>query len=413
MKKFKILIYTLISLAIISCKEDARQPLYEGQTPPPPVSSTRVESIPGGVKITYDMPDDPGLLYVKAIYDLKGVKMEAKSSYYKNFIVVEGFGDTGEKEVSLYAVSRSEKMSTPVTLKVTPLPAPVYDVFNSLVVNTSFGGFTIAFDNPAALGGGVNSNITMGVVKWDATLKEWVRFDSFYSGLAKGIFAVRRQAPVETKFGVFLKDRWGNYTDTLEKTLTPWPEVELDPKKIKDARKNPVPQRAPFPELTGIVKDAEHEGSNTWDRMFDGDLTNFFHTKQRFDMPIWMPVDLGVTAKLSRYVLWQRTGGGGSGWPFTHGNPHEWEIWGTTNIADPNSWIKLDHQVMVKPSGSPIGINTNDDKAIAEAGMEYNIDPALPPVRYVAFKLIDNWASIGGATGFMHISELKFFGQIQ
>lgn len=410
MKKVKIFIYALISLSIFSCKEDLRAPLYDAQNPPPPISSASVQAIPGGVKITYKLPDDPGLLYVKATYDLKGVKMEAKSSYYNNFIVVEGFGDIKEKEVNLYAVSRSEKLSTPVTLKVTPLPAPVYDVYNSLQVNESFGGFTIAFENPAALGGGVNSNITMGVVRWDDILKEWVRFDSFYSGLAKGIFSVRRQPSVLTQFGVFLKDRWGNYTDTLKKTLTPWPEVELDRTKFKDARKNPVPQRAPFPELTGIVKDAEHEGSYPWDKMFDGDITTFFHTKQRYDMPIWMPVDLGVTAKLSRYVLWQRTG---SGWPFTHGNPHEWEIWGTTNVADPNSWIKLDHQVMVKPSGSPIGVLTNDDKAVAELGMEYNIDPALPAVRYVAFKLIDNWASIGGATGFMHISELKFFGQLK
>ncbi|TCC99290.1 DUF4959 domain-containing protein [Pedobacter hiemivivus] len=410
MKKVKIFIYALISLSIFSCKEDLRAPLYDGQNPPPPISSASVEAIPGGVKITYRLPDDPGLLYVKATYDLKGVKMEAKSSYYNNFIIVEGFGDTKEKEVSLYAVSRSEKLSTPVTLKVTPLPAPVYDVYNSLQVNESFGGFTIAFENPAALGGGVNSNITMGVVRWDDILKEWVRFDSFYSGLAKGIFSVRRQPPVLTQFGVFLKDRWGNYTDTLKKTLTPWPEVELDRTKFKDARKNPVPQRAPFPELTGIVKDAEHEGSYPWDKMFDGDITTFFHTKQRYDMPIWMPVDLGVTAKLSRYVLWQRTG---SGWPFTHGNPHEWEIWGTNNVADPNSWIKLDHQVMVKPSGSPIGVLTNDDKAVAELGMEYNIDPALPAVRYVAFKLIDNWASIGGATGFMHVAELKFYGQLK
>ena len=68
----KELIFYLISLALfIACNEEP-----VGQTPldniaPGKVSDINVTNIPGGAYLTYKLPDDEDLLYVKAIYQLK------------------------------------------------------------------------------------------------------------------------------------------------------------------------------------------------------------------------------------------------------------------------------------------------------------------------------------------------------
>lgn len=68
----KNLFFILISLALfIACNEEP-----VGQTPldniaPGKVSDINVTNIPGGAYLTYKLPDDEDLLYVKAIYQLK------------------------------------------------------------------------------------------------------------------------------------------------------------------------------------------------------------------------------------------------------------------------------------------------------------------------------------------------------
>jgi hypothetical protein len=102
--------------------------------------------------------------------------------------------------------------------------------------------------------------------------------------------------------------------------------------------------------------------------------------------------------------------GGGE---FNHGNPHEWELWGTNDPTNVNSWVLLDHEVMVKPSGLPLGVNSNDDTYIATNGQEYQFPTNTPAVRYVAWKTIDCWASPQGQTGFFHLLEFSVYGQVQ
>jgi hypothetical protein len=97
----------------MGCKEDRLEPMGHDSTPPGQVSNVGVESLPGKVKLTYTLPGDPNLLYVKAVYRLNsGAMREIKASYYTNTMTLDGFGDTNVHDVQVYAVNRSEVAST-------------------------------------------------------------------------------------------------------------------------------------------------------------------------------------------------------------------------------------------------------------------------------------------------------------
>ncbi|SMD13467.1 DUF4959 domain-containing protein [Pedobacter nyackensis] len=414
---------TILSLLIIAmlfngCKEDKIEPIDSDKTPPGKISNVVVEAGKGSAKITYTLPNSSNLLYVKAVFEIKpGVIQEAKSSYYKNEIIVEGFSNTDERNIKLYAVSRAEVSSEAVIVKVKPLPAPVYDVFSTLDVTESFGGFVVKFENPAANSLNVNSNIRIGVLRYDPVAKEWNQIDMHYSGLVEGKFSVRGLVAEKQKFGFFIKDRFDNVTDTLVKEMTPIFEEQLNGALIKHIKSgHPVPQLPPLPLDGSPVMHAEvysssWELSKLFNDVYGG--SDGFHTKERFVQPIWVTMDLGVKAKLSRYKWWQRLHDNNETYFYSHGNPHQWEIWGTNDLNDVNSWVKLDGQVLQKPSGLPVGILSNDDREAARAGHEYEFANHNIAVRYIAWKNIDSWASIEGTFGLMHLAELKIWGQIQ
>jgi hypothetical protein len=417
MKRNIKILFSFFLLAILlvnGCKKELNKPIDDNPNAPQPITNPVVKNIAGGAVISYTLPEDANLLYVKAVYERNGETVASKASYFRNNIIVEGLGDTVEQNVVLYAVSRSEVPSEPVNVKINPLAPAISGVLKSLDIVESFGGMSIKFLNPAPTSSAPN-NIVIGILMWDTRLSEWVDVDAYYTGLESGVFSVRGLESVEQKFGFFVKDTWGNRTDTIEKILTPIYEEELDVSKIKYVKgKYPVPQKAPLPTTGDPVLEPGNLSSWPFDNLFDGEIGNSgFHTNERNPVPIWIPMDLGVTAQLSRYKIWQRMHDNNSTYFYSHGNPHEWEIWGTNTPNDPDSWQLLDHRVMVKPSGLPIGQVTNDDVEIARLGHEYEFPIGTPAVRYIAWKHIDSWASIDGSTGFLHMSEMKLWGQIK
>lgn len=397
-------------LSLQSCKEEFMKPIYSKTGAPAAIKNAVVENIPGGAVISYTLPDDASLLYVKAVYERKGKMVESKSSFYKKEVLVEGLGDTKAREVKLYAVSRSEEASEPVSITINPLAPPIYDVLASLDIKESFGGMNVKFDNKEST---VERpyNIVIGVVAWDEHLNEWKDVDAYYTALPDGGFSVRGLEAVERKFGFFVKDTWDNETDTLAVNLTPIYEEQLN--APTDMRKKfPIPQVAPLPIDGSLVAEPGNLGSWPFTALFDDKMgNNGFHSNEKNPIPAWFPMDFGQPVRLSRYKVWQRMHDDNSTYFYSHGNPHEWEIWGTNTPSDVNSWVLLDHRIMQKPSGLPIGQVTNDDVEIARAGHEYELPLETQAYRYIAWKHIDNWASINGALGFLHMSELRFWGQ--
>src|ERR1044072_8076731 len=237
----KKLIITVTAIIIINAcgKQMGREPLNNDPSVPTAVSNVKVENRSGKVKITYTVPYDPALLYVQAEYKLSSGEMATrKASYYEDSLVLDGFADTLEHEVSLYSISRSSVKSEPVLVKVKPLEASIFHVIKSLKIENAFGGYNINALNPT----GENIGI---IVLTKNVFKEYEADNnlSVFTNEKTILSKVRNMDTTTVRIGFFAKDRWGNKTDTLYKDITPIYEVQLSPANFKGvAMPNDAPQ---------------------------------------------------------------------------------------------------------------------------------------------------------------------------
>jgi hypothetical protein len=387
----------VVLLSFFGCqKYENGVPINKNDQAPPPVSNVEVQNLPGGATISYKLPQSENLLYVMAEYSIHdSIRLNKKASYYNNSLTIEGFPDTKTYDVQLYAVSRGGKKSDPVTVKVKPLTPPVVSVFMSLVMKPTFGGVNVSFLNESG------ADIKINVLTTDS-LGNLYPADIFYTQSKKGNFSTRGFAAEKRKFGVFVRDRWNNYSDTLFADITPFFEQKLNKTKFKGL---PLPTDTYQPHLDdGLV--------DLWDDVWD--VPNpVFHTKPNTGIPQWFSFDMGVTARLSRFKFYHRLArsSGGTDGAYYAGDPEEFEIWGSNNPSADGSWdnwILLGHFVSKKPSGS--ATPTSEDLQFACVdGEDFEFPLDIPPVRYLRFKTLKNW---GGVT-YVYISELTFWGSEQ
>lgn len=102
-------IATLIFLtASMSCSKDD-----QGDTTPPDVLTVvSVTPTNGGGIITYDLPNDNDVLYVRAVYtNTNGVEVSRASSSYNNHIEVSGLNQTTPLTITLYVVDENYNQS--------------------------------------------------------------------------------------------------------------------------------------------------------------------------------------------------------------------------------------------------------------------------------------------------------------
>lgn len=386
----RILIFLPIMLFIITaCKREVHSSLYAEGNAPGPLSNTAVVNLPGAAQITYSLPHDNTILYVKADYENRpGSKREVKTSYYTNQLTVDGFGDTLEHTISLYVVNRSEQVSPPVTVKVKPLTPPVVAVFKSLSVTPDFGGLRIAFTNEA------KADVAIYTLAENANhIMEQAHVN--YTLLPSGVYTMRGFDSTARKFSFYVKDRFGNTSDTLTATYKPLYEKILD--------------KALFRKIQ-LPTDVGDDWGLPMENMWNGSITGFwdmFHTQTK-PFPMWFTFDMGVTVKLSRMTLWQRQTPA-TDWIYSANNPKKYEVWGSNN-PDPdggwNNWTKLVEHEVKKPSGLPLGQVTQDDIAAAVKGEEMTIPLDKQPVRYLRFRILETFTN--SAT---NIAEVSIWGQ--
>ena len=95
----------------------------------------------------YKLPVDEDLLYVEAQYERKGIKYNTKASCFENTLVIEGYADTEEHEVSLFCIDRSNNYSEPIILKIKPEVTPVITIGESLTLAQDIGGVHVVWEN--------------------------------------------------------------------------------------------------------------------------------------------------------------------------------------------------------------------------------------------------------------------------
>lgn len=133
--------------------------------------------------------------------------------------------------------------------------------------------------------------------------------------------------------------------------------------------------------------------------------------KKGLVFPLSVTIDLGTTAVLDHFVLWQM-GADHKSYFYWNANVKKFELWGSMEPdADGGweSWTKLSEHEVVKPSG--LGDNERDDNDIdqALAGHTFDLPDDLPAIRYVRVKVLETWKNYPGENRFF-IQELSFYG---
>lgn len=383
----------LAALLMTGCKEDDLLKPYghDDGIAPAPVSNTRVRNFPGGATIYYDRPSDSDLSYIKAEFTATtGEKREVRASQYVDSLVVEGLGDTREYTVNLYSYDYFENHSEAVPVTITPETPPVYTVFESLKYTVDFGGFLIEYENPT------KTNIAIYVVQRDTVSNEFEYYDAYYTRTASGTYAVRGLPNVENEFGIYVRDRYNNYSETAYFTATPYKEDALD-KKLFQLVKYP-----------GDASWAEYNGNPL--NMWDGEVNEhvYAHTAYPLEFPHCITIDLGVNVRLSRMHEWQR-----SRWE--HGSWRYFQVYGCAELPEASEddplagWTLLGDFESIKPSGLPLYQVSDEDLERYAEGEDFSFMRSIPVVRYVRIVVTMSWSGMQCST----VSEISFWGDIQ
>jgi hypothetical protein len=388
-------------MALSSCKEEEIGQYPVDKIAPKPVNVTGVENLKGGVTVFYEFPDDNDFLYVKAIYKLPNGQEKYMSST-ENYLTIKGFARSTQTEIQLISVDRSRNESNPVSVTIEPLDSPIFDVYASLQIDPAFGGIKMSWENE------INEDVVIGVLtKSNDVVYE--SLDNFYSSVSSGNGTIRGLAAENTDFGFYVRDIYGNSTDTLFLMLTPLEEVALDKKLWTE-----MPLCSSF----AISSGAGWSGamSKLWDGATVAGLGQIYyldHTATGTGVPIFFAFDLGVSCKLSRFTFWGR-----DQWYFNLHHPKEIEIWGTNDInvarGDACSWDGWELLLScssTKPSGDEPIANadlSNEDKALAAAGEEFEFPADVPVARYIRFRCLRTWTDSQN----LFLGELSFWGSL-
>ncbi len=389
MKETMIIIVVFAILVGCDSEDTLKQFPLDNDAPSAPSNAT-VENTSGGAIITYNVPEDEDLLYVKATYEINGGGRVTKSSPYKNTLEVDGFGDTKEYKIELRSVDRSQNESEPLIVSIHPLTPPTIQIYNSFEMQASFGGIKLTWNNEA------KKDVIICLVAADST-GTLVDEDQVYTSAKDGSYALRGFDNTQREFAAYVRDRWDNYSDTLKGIFTPWFEEELDKENFEEYT---LPYDAEV--LSGC------DVSNIWDDVISGN-SGFWHTTTAgTELPIMCTFSLGHKTKLSRYKIWQRPL-----FYYTHNNPKVWELWGSnapgsSGALDDGTWTKLVSNNSYKPSGEDNTTVTNEDSEYADNGEEFEFPLDAPAIKYIRFVMYENWS--GG--NIAEVAEMRFWGEI-
>ncbi len=386
MKKLYIIILAIIAY---SCEEKVLEPVNQSGTVPGEIVVEEVENLNGAVEVTYSLPPNSDLLYTLAKYKTARKDFETKTSIYSSSVLLEGFFEEKEYEVSLVGVNRAGQQGEEVKVKVNPLKSPAVIAMESMDIIPGFGGAFYVWENElkAPLTVNVLFEDSLGMVR----PYDWVETDA-----PKQSYAIRGLDTIPKKFVVYITDKFFNKTDSLVKTITPLFEEELS----VDGNNAII-----------LPGDAEEEswsgGVNT---LFDDKYgwRESIALKTPEDGKPKMTFDLGQPTKISRVWFKNRVES-----PYGQGNIEKLKIFGLNELpataeeqADMANWEEIGEYHMTPPSGNPNSSYTEGDKAYFLAGVDLSFEISTPKYRYVRFQFLKNYKN----TSYWYFTEMKFYG---
>lgn len=391
----KFIAIFLLAILLNACKEEPIGQRPNDKIPPPPVTNVKAEPIAGGAVITYDLPNDNDISYVLCEYTTSsGEKKVTRSSVYQNSITVEGLVETKPTAYSLFLVDHSENKSQPFNGSFVAKEPNFKTVFETITMEPNFGGVLFKWKNENKDQLGFFLYVLNDAGKWEEK-------DLTFSTKVEDSRSIRGYDTKKRKFGIQIMDRFGHKTDTLILEAVPLFEKMLDKKKFIDGflmgDNNTINGGRPL--------------ANVW----DGDVNTIWHSLPTapFFMPETFTIDLGVSALLSRMVLWNRLD-----YSYAQHNPRYFEVWGSNTMSHSrtddfwktdawkNEWKLLGNYEEIKPSGLPYGQTTNEDKTAEAAGFEFMFEPGVGKMRYLRFVVKETWQK----TNAIHFAEVSIFG---
>ncbi|MGJ7032438.1 DUF4959 domain-containing protein [Niabella hirudinis] len=403
MKQLYILACCVIVLQACRKTTDYNTVVSTDATSPGQVSDVQVQNGAGGATLTYTLPPSDNILFVEASYEIRpGVTRQSVSSFYKNTLTVEGFAIEGSYEVALAVVSRANVRSAPVKVTVNPTRPAYLLARDQIAINPTFGGVNVMLRNEN------KANVGVAILKYDS-LYRYMRpvaqkfgTDTLVSNTVRGYDSVNYY------WGFVTMDRFGNSSDTVFQWVKPFFEKRITGPGLTKSYPMLSDANAAWP-VTNMFNDnlaMNNDAAACW-----RGLSAAF--------PVSCTFDLGASFRLSRYILYGRTGATYN-FAWDNENPTEWTFWGT-NVALPKDallpmgatkgavvgdWICLG-RFLCPPIPSGQKTLTQADKEYFSAGFAFDFDLDLPPVRYMRFSS----EGVFNEKPNCIINELRIFGQ--
>jgi hypothetical protein len=367
------------------------EPISESKGKPGGITEITTERISGGAIVNFRIPNAEDILSVKAVYTLtNGKKRESITSYYGNQVVIEGFNDMVEHEALFYTINRAQIASDPVSVKFTPLESSLSKSVNSANIIPDFGGANFSCKNEDKV------LLTYELLTQDDRGK--LQIGQIISTQSDPMeYTLRGYLPEPRKFGMIISDNFGNVSDTLIPpggALTPMFEEKLDKSR-----------------MSVVILDSDVSWTN-WDAKdyyaIDDNVLTYTHTADNKIPGASFTLDLGAKARMSRFLIHQRLEE--SSFYYRRGNPKNFEVYvcydTPSQSGDWSEWTKVKDCTIIKPSGSPVGTNTDEDIIALLNGHEFAFPPTMEPVRYIRFKIHTTWET----SDLCAMSEITPFG---
>ena len=389
----KLLFLTILIFAINSCsKQD------DGDTTPPSVLTVdSVTPTNGGGIISYTLPNDDDILYVRAEYtNSNGVDVSRASSSYNNSIEIDGLNQTTALTITLYVVDENYNQSAPIYVELVPLESFIYLVQESIEVNTDLGGFRITWEN-------IQSKTVYVFVHINNGIEEEIRILS--SNNSSESIAVRGLPSEEITISTRIEDFDENSTTLEEKgTLTPLFEQVIDKSTWTLVASQSVDGNA-----------WEGASVNFWDDVIDttnnnSDNSYFMIWRDlnggSLNWPLDLVIDLNKNVKVTRFTVWQRAYwyNGPSDIPYYY---QEENMKSFTMYAsnDAQVWEELGQFDIGDPRDSEGNIPQSALDSAAN-GHEFELDEVSESFRYLKFTVTSNY----GSEAYVNGSEITMYG---
>lgn len=408
MKKFIYAISAVLLLA--ACKEGTGRvdQLDPDLAAPDPVTVTKVVPTPGGCKIWVSIPDDDKIKGVVATYNRNGQEISTKISRYVDSLAVEGFADTEEKIIKVSSFNVNETKSESVEVKFKPLAPSVKTVVP--VLKEACGGVKIWIS-----GNESKSDLAVCLLRdtdlsdYDKPMKDikWVEVTTLFTASNNLNLTRRNLDTTRAIYGAYIRDRWGNMSDTVKCILSPIEEIKI-----------PKPFSYPYygaTENPDNCWDYSSESGNypikgLWDDS-GASKAGCFLAIGECPIPCWLTIDLQRTVELSRiatlpridYTIW------------ANAHPRDFEFWGSMScdglrgedLGDgrhgfDDSWVLLGKFTQFKPSGydefGMVGTVTQEDRTYFNSGNDFELDPDVYPhaydqIRYLRIVFVNTFAT--------------------